>query len=315
MTRRLQQLWVVLLLGAMSIASAVTLIAMSTSRGQPMTVSDWVQQLAAVDATRRREAAKALKEMGPQARAAIPDLRLLLDDKDVSVRITAATALWKIDRQAEPLLLVAWELFGKHSFLGLTGQGPHPNRVAELDDPAVSAAVSDALQEVHTTLVGTIQFNLFKDPALSMVPASNEDLEAGVAAMAQALENEHAGVRRMAIFAFCFLPVGENSQLAVPALIRSFKDADLWTRALALGALQKFGPTARKAVPVLKEVLAERTTNVATGIIAAYSVPPQFSVVIPPIIQHVEMEDKMCECAARTLMQIDPKAAPRTAFR
>jgi hypothetical protein len=58
-----------------------------------------IRCLQATDPGVRREAAVGLEQIGPSAKAAVPDLTAVLKDPDMEVRILAARALWKIDRQ------------------------------------------------------------------------------------------------------------------------------------------------------------------------------------------------------------------------
>jgi len=58
-----------------------------------------VAALGAADARVREDAADRLAALGPRARAAVPALRAVLNDRDVQVRHSAAQALWAIEHQ------------------------------------------------------------------------------------------------------------------------------------------------------------------------------------------------------------------------
>src|ERR1043166_9930771 len=81
-----------------AVASAVLMLA-GCSRGplsRGKSVIDWRHALQDSSIELRREAAEALGELGPDAKAAAPDLAAALKDKDDGVRIKAAAALWSI---------------------------------------------------------------------------------------------------------------------------------------------------------------------------------------------------------------------------
>jgi len=68
-----------------------------TAIGEPA-VPALIEALAATNVESRRRAARALADMGPDAREAVPALTKALDDKALAP--TAADALKKIDREA-----------------------------------------------------------------------------------------------------------------------------------------------------------------------------------------------------------------------
>lgn len=123
----------VTLLGALGLGGALvaSILWLNRSAGEEEDVGRLVERLADGDSDRCREAAKALGDIGPDARAALPALRALLGDDDARMRRAAATALWKIDRQAEPLLRALWEDFRK-DLADCAGRSPAPPE--DLDD-------------------------------------------------------------------------------------------------------------------------------------------------------------------------------------
>src|SRR5436853_7674726 len=71
-------------------------------------VVDWVRELADKDPRKRGEAARALGELGKEARAALPALAGLLQDREAEVRRRAADAVHKIGvGRAEATALLA----------------------------------------------------------------------------------------------------------------------------------------------------------------------------------------------------------------
>ena len=100
--------WVVPFIGALGAAMASPLFEeQANSQHQGLTASDWVAHLRAPDEESRQTAAAALAEMGPAARAAVPDLIDALNDDDPEVRWLAMQVLGKIGpdaREASKLL-------------------------------------------------------------------------------------------------------------------------------------------------------------------------------------------------------------------
>jgi HEAT repeat protein len=68
---------------------------------QGKATSSWEQQLRSSDPEFRREAARALGQMGPEAKEAVPSLMAALKDEDRAVRIQAAHALGEIGPEAK----------------------------------------------------------------------------------------------------------------------------------------------------------------------------------------------------------------------
>src|SRR5437588_36210 len=72
--------------------------------GKPL--DHWVGLLKSDNPLLREEALAVLGEMGAPAREALPALRPLLQEKDATLRLRAAVAVWKIERQSKDVLPV-----------------------------------------------------------------------------------------------------------------------------------------------------------------------------------------------------------------
>src|SRR5262249_46802396 len=72
-----------------------------------MPAGHWVALLHSEERGNRERALDAVLILGPVAREAAPALAGMLNDEDPGVRWKAATALWRVDFQAEPMLLEA----------------------------------------------------------------------------------------------------------------------------------------------------------------------------------------------------------------
>ena len=127
--------------------------------------TEWAQTLEHSDPVLRRLAVYALGEIGPPARAAVPALRVVLQDPDNWVRVWAASAFARVteDRSAVALLvaemrapeafvrsLVAWHL-GRlgADFPGIEAGIDALQQLLEDDDPSVQAEASVALQALQ----------------------------------------------------------------------------------------------------------------------------------------------------------------------
>src|SRR5262245_3189351 len=90
----------------------VVMLATVSTRGEEPTFKDrplsaWVADLKAKDAGTRRDAAKALAELGSEAASAANALGELLRDEELEVRREAAQALPRLGRRAVPVLAAA----------------------------------------------------------------------------------------------------------------------------------------------------------------------------------------------------------------
>jgi len=128
--------------------------------------TEWVQTLEHSDPLLRRLAVYALGEIGPQAQAAVPALRVVLQDPVNWVRVWAASAFAKVteDRHAVALLvaemhapqafvrsLVAWHLGRLGADLpGIEAGIEALQQLREDDDPSVRAEACIALQTLQS---------------------------------------------------------------------------------------------------------------------------------------------------------------------
>ncbi|HIJ75035.1 MAG TPA: HEAT repeat domain-containing protein [Candidatus Hydrogenedentes bacterium] len=87
----------------------------------------------------RRHAAELLGQMGTEAARALPDLQAALNDHDRIVRVTAATAIWKISREPGDVIRVLTEILEAEDPAG----GAHIRALITLKDigPRAQAAI------------------------------------------------------------------------------------------------------------------------------------------------------------------------------
>lgn len=188
-------------------------------------LSHWVAQLHDEDASRRERALDAVQILGREAKGAAAPLAAMLEDENPTIRRKAAKALWRVDQQAEPLLL--------ESARGLS---------QAKEDP-------DAIGQVISDLASFFDY----------VPSS--DHTDAVAALAQALANEKAEVRYVAAMALGLAP--REQATAVPALTRALTDPAWGVRREVVRVLGRVGPGARAAAPALRQVLQDDTARSA----------------------------------------------------
>lgn len=127
---------------------ALAILVVSAAEGAE--VAELVGKLRDADSDVRRAAAKGLAELGPEARAAVPDLGKALRDRDLFVRRFAAEALGKIGPDASaaiPALGLAMSDERKEvqiaaaDALGRLGKDAIPALIAALKDPNKDPAV------------------------------------------------------------------------------------------------------------------------------------------------------------------------------
>jgi len=157
------------------------------------------------------QAATALGEIGPAARAAIPALTVASTDSDDMVAARARAALIKIRQESITPLLALLEDTHSTNWYEAALTLRHVGTNAE-------AAVPLLVSALQSTNVGVRQYALF---ALGGI-ASRPDL--AVPALIGCLQDKNAGIRRNAIDALCKFK-GAKEQI-VPLLLSRMQDAD-----------------------------------------------------------------------------------------
>lgn len=228
------------------------------------------------DETVRRQAAELLGAVS--GKESVSALRAALKDSAVSVSVSAAAALCRLERgqgkEFLPLLIEGLKGTNYRAFQNaaqaLTIVGPEAKtalpalldtlknpdplmaRIAAMvvpylgrDDPAAFKALVSALKypevEVRVTVCAALGKMTVKDS--SAVPALEEVLK----------DKEDLGVRTAAASALASL--GTAGKPAVPALTAALKDAEGRVRLSVASALLHLDPKATAAVPVLAELL------------------------------------------------------------
>jgi HEAT repeat protein len=185
----------------------------------------------------RRSSALALGNIGPAAKPAIAGLEAALNDSDAIVRLSAAEALWKIDRHAKAIPTLV-EMLRRRSDSLPSDPLPYEAAVAlghlgadaEPAVPALRGALGHADRDVTRAAARSLA----------------EIGPAAVPALQEALKHDDANVRRSAVEAFGWL--GKPS---VPNLIDALKDKSDAVRRAAARALGRLGRAAKAAESAL----------------------------------------------------------------
>ncbi len=234
----------------------------------------------------RWNSAMVLGEIGPDAASAVKDLRhAQQDDTNIWVRFYAARSLWKIDKEAEPILKQI-RLFASDADPGqlqraaTTAAEMGPDGASTLTDllngiknhplgeqPDINKARFDAQQQVEAAALA------FGDSSIPKLVAALEAPESQVGSVATSalirfgpkaikplitvLENGSQKARLQAIIILAQFQ--EQGEPAIPALRKALDDPEFTIQVLAAVALWKISrnpdwclPTLRKAVATLK---------------------------------------------------------------
>jgi HEAT repeat protein/beta-lactamase regulating signal transducer with metallopeptidase domain/protein involved in polysaccharide export with SLBB domain len=206
----------------------------------------------------RRFAIAALKELGPAAQIALPELFAALKAEDVYVRGQALEALGKLRVRNTPEDVAAVAQLLREKDAAVRQRGIYILGRIRPASPAVIEALVGALKEgdsdSRSLVAGTL--SIYGPEAAGAVPA-----------LAVALRDDSVSVRRKAAWALGRIKA--DARTAVPALALALRDDDPEVARMAADALAEFGSEAREAVPALikelkggSQVELSRTANV-----------------------------------------------------
>ena len=188
----------------------------------------------------REEAVRALRDLGPQAKSAVPALiEVLQHDPNADVRLTAGGTLGAIGpgaKAAIPSLTKA-----------LKDPDPHISRTAAwaLGRIGAEAAVADLVKAMKSK---DRNLRFAATSALANLGSSTEPV---LKALQAATKDADGGVQIAAHLALWRL---KNDTSQIPPLVEHLKKADQFFRGQAVNALGKIGPPAKSALPALREV-------------------------------------------------------------
>jgi HEAT repeat protein len=240
-------------------------------------------------------AIRALGEIGPSAKAAVPALKNALHDEDKSNRVEIAKALWHIEQQPEDVVPI---------FADILENDPDARYdcaecIKEMGPWAAAAvpALIKALQDNEDTTRSNVAEALGEigPQAAAAIPALIETLEHDKYCFAKGNAAEALG------------KIGDEK--AVPLLIDALKNEDTSIRFNAIDALEAFGPKAKAAVPALIREVQSGESN-AWGAAKALGAIDAEGVSTPVLIDALSNEDStLPQFALYGLKGIGRKAA------
>lgn len=239
---------------SLSVARALWNIGRQTN----VAVGIYISSLQSTNSTHRQLALIYLRQMGPAAKAAGPQVQATLKDSDDLVRREAEKTL----REVDPGLL-------QSSLLGMNEQIPAV--LAKLIQAIQSGEFQDRFRAVETILV-------FGPDAKPAVPGLIEFLT-GPAPQRPGPFAAFGMMNARRSAAEALAEIGPEARAAVPALIGLLKEHRDYYRASYCKALGRIGPDAKEAVPVLEEALQDdnRGIRLAAAVALTRITPQQAS--------------------------------------
>jgi HEAT repeat protein len=228
----------------------------------------------------RRSVTYALRNIGAEAKTAVPQLILLLKDSDVDVRSNAAFVLGKMGAEAKTAV-------------------PGLIRLLEDSEANVRSNAVDALENIGAepkTAVPQL-IRLLKDSdidvrkgAASLLGSMGVEAQAAVPGLIGLLADSHANVRSSA--ASLLGSIGAEAKNAVPELIRLLADSSANVRSSATFALANIGAEAKDAVPELIRLLKDSDASVrSSATFALGNIGAEAKTAVPGLIRLLKDSD------------------------
>jgi len=239
----------------------------------PSAVPALVRALADANPHRRRRAARALEEIGPDASSAVPALTAALEDR--TLRVAAARALVRIDpaNAARQLPVLITGLSDPDRDVALLSV----EALAELRTPAAVPALIHALDDNRTHELAVEGLRRLGPRAAAAVPALVQTLQDG---------REAERIRA----AFALGEMGVAAIEAMPALIERLSDDRGSVRAAAARALGAMGPAASAAIPRLIDTLRYGDGGYDVGSSAGIALSQIGPAALPAVIAALKCE-------------------------
>lgn len=234
-------------------ARAAETLGMLAKAGVPMkdAIPDLIILLNDKDPAAQSEAAKALGEIGPAAVQAFPYLVKVLTDENRLFRSDALKSLYKIDAArmlplTEALLAHPDSIMVRTAISGLVKAG-------EPAVPALTGIIKDGGTKIETTVVVALG---------DIGPAAAKAVPHLIKAMDRHIKKYRMG----SVFSLCLIStlgdIGPDAEEAVPILIECLKNTKHSVREQAAESLGNIGPCAEEAVPYLMEALKDQSYRV-----------------------------------------------------
>jgi HEAT repeat protein len=271
-------------------------------------VPDLLRVVEGKDQAARSSAIFVLEKIGPEAKAAVPALKRLLKHRSVTLRIEAASALWRItkDPAAVPPLRAALEnkdpLICANAARGLGKIGPDAKDAV----PALAAVLKDkaarAARERRPLPPSALACNDAVRALRQIGPAASAAVPALIEAVRRTKEVPFGEE-----VAYTLRAIGPK---AVPLLTKALqgKEND-HVRAMAVEALGLIGPRASGAVPALRDVLKEARGELRVTVSTALWRIARHRVAVPVLMGALADKDSWVrQRAAEALGEIGPPA-------
>jgi HEAT repeat protein len=239
-----------------------------------------IEQLQA-EGPQQRQAAFALADMGPAAKAAVPELWCIVEDDaaDIELVRSAADAAGRIDLPAliarfdrPEMIDQAWT----SDVLGYFRDAALPTLIRRLehDDPTVRANAAEELR------------------------SAGPKAKAAVPALARMLGDEYAKNRRESLWALGNM--GVEARPAIPQITKTLADEDEVVRDWSAWALGEMGPEAIESVPALVDRFRhEESIDVRRRAASALSkIGPAAHASVPALLEHLRDADPHIQAAA-----------------
>lgn len=226
--------------------------------------------LSNTDVMSRREAARALGEIGAPARRILPALRESVRDNDARVRAAAIMALVRIDPEAPEL---AEEM----------------KTAATDDNPFVRESAHDAVRSLGISILRQLAQDprtaLREDAILRML----KEHQARPEEILLWMRDVNPLVARCAFESMQDL--GDKADAAVPEAIRRLQSEDVALRLVVLSSFHTLGPKGAEAVPALAELLSDKSPHVAQlAANALYFIGPASVEALPAIVAQIRAQ-------------------------
>lgn len=228
--------------------------------------------------------------LGPEAKAALPELISMLGDRAPEVRIVAAFAIGKIGPDGAPAIPALQRLVTNSGYgrfwadekglaafaLGAIGPLARP-ALPQLDllrkdsNPFVRASAEAAFIKISGTGLDAI-FEASKSPsgstnwtfAAEAIESLGTNAAPAIPFLIPALQHTNDGVRYKALDALSAIHMSPETTIPAILPLVAATNTNNWDRAHALTVLRNFGPSARGFVPMttLLQALADPDENI-----------------------------------------------------
>lgn len=254
----------------------------------------------------RRTAAEALGRIGPEARAAVPELIRMSTSARATDRVVAATALWRIARDGRvvPVLIEAAR--------PADGRGLG-DRYAALDALGeIGPAAGEAVPALINQLAAESETNAYKvAEALGRIgPAAG----AAIAPLERiSAHSEDESLRTAADLALWRITRGEKG---LGALIKELQGGTDLAKSNALTTISQIGREAGPAVPAIAELLRDEHQDLIGVVATLGEIGPSAKSTLPLLIDIFNNEALLYkERVAEAIRAIDPGTATSLGIR